>query len=139
MKPPSKRLQSNPREKDSDPKSPPNAIRYSVFEPNQRQYIILLCALAGLFSPFSAFTYFPVIKYISSDLKVSLQLINLTVTIYLVVQGIFPAFFGDLADQIGRRPIALEAPSIVIANLTPPHNRSRYIGAMLTGFIQMNL
>ncbi|TLD26569.1 hypothetical protein PspLS_05200 [Pyricularia sp. CBS 133598] len=89
---------------------------YTVFEPYQRRFAVLLCALAGFFSPFSAFTYFPAIEYISEDLGVSNQLINMTITVYLVVQGIVPAFFGDLADQIGRRPVYLVILAIYAAS-----------------------
>ncbi|KAK7748373.1 hypothetical protein SLS62_008636 [Diatrype stigma] len=80
---------------------------YSVFTPSQGRLIVFMTALAGFFSPFSAFIYFPAVNYISADLHVSVQLVNITITAYLLVQGVVPAFFGDLADQIGRRPVYL--------------------------------
>lgn len=80
---------------------------YSVFTPMQVRLIVFMAALAGFFSPFSAFIYFPSVDYISADLHVSVQLVNITITAYLIVQGVVPAFFGDLADQIGRRPVYL--------------------------------
>lgn len=80
---------------------------YSVFSPTQVRLIVFMAALAGFFSPFSAFIYFPSVDYISADLHVSVQLVNITITAYLIVQGVVPAFFGDLADQIGRRPVYL--------------------------------
>ncbi|KAI1329429.1 putative major facilitator superfamily transporter [Xylariaceae sp. FL0255] len=84
---------------------PVPTIEYSVFSPTKRRLVLIMCAAAGFFSPFSAFTYFPAIEYIAKDLGVSLQLINLTITLFLVVQGIAPAVIGDLAHQIGRRPV----------------------------------
>lgn len=39
------------------------------------------------------------------DLGVSVALINLTITCYLVMAGLAPAFMGDLADRDGRRPV----------------------------------
>lgn len=80
---------------------------YTLFEKGSRRTIVLLCAVAGFFSPFSAFTYFPALDYIGEDLGVSLQLMNLTITMFLVVQAVAPAILGDLADQIGRRPVYL--------------------------------
>lgn len=80
---------------------------YSVFTRRQGRLIVFMTALAGFFSPFSAFIYFPAVNYISADLHVSVQLVNITITAYLLVQGVVPAFFGDLADQIGRRPVYL--------------------------------
>lgn len=40
----------------------------------------------------------------ANDLGVSVTLVNLTATSYLIVAGIAPAFMGDIADQGGRRP-----------------------------------
>ena len=37
---------------------------------------------------------------------------NLTVTLYLVVQGIVPSFFGDMAETLGRWPVYLLSFSI---------------------------
>lgn len=39
------------------------------------------------------------------ELNVSMQSVNLTVTSYLVVQGISPLFWGSLSDILGRRPV----------------------------------
>lgn len=80
---------------------------YTLFDKSSRRIIVLLCAVAGFFSPFSAFTYFPALDYIGEDLGVSLQLMDLTITMFLVIQAIAPAILGDLADQIGRRPVYL--------------------------------
>lgn len=84
-----------------------SAPPYTVFSKTSKRIIVLLCAIAGFFSPFSAFTYFPALEYMATDLGVSLQLMNLTITVYLVIQGVIPAVLGDLADQIGRRPVYL--------------------------------
>lgn len=52
------------------------------------------------------------------DLNVSIQQVNLTITSYLVIQGIAPLIWGPLSDTIGRRPIYLASFSIyVIANI----------------------
>lgn len=84
-----------------------SSIEYSAFDTKSKRYIVLLCALAGFFSPFSAFTYFPALEYIGGDLKVSLQLMNLSITVFLVIQAVAPPLLGDIADQIGRRPVYL--------------------------------
>ena len=85
--------------------APVRAAPYSVFGIGARRTIVALCALAGFLSPFSAFTYFPALEYMAEDLGVSLQLMDLTITMFLVVQGIIPAVLGDIADQVGRRPV----------------------------------
>ena len=77
---------------------------YSVFSNRQRKFIISMVACAGFFSTLSANIYFPALNALSRDLKVSNSLINLTLTSYMVFQGLAPTIFGDLADMIGRRP-----------------------------------
>lgn len=69
----------------------------------------------GFLLPFSALTYYPALEYMATDLDVSLQLMNLTITVYLVVQGVVPAVLGVLADQIGRRPVYLLVLMVYVA------------------------
>lgn len=88
---------------------------YSVFTKRDRRGIVLLVALAGFFSPLSANIYFPALNYIASDLDVSLVLMNLTITAYLICQGLVPFMVGDLADHLGRRPVYLAVFVIYLA------------------------
>jgi multidrug resistance protein len=78
---------------------------YTVFTSRQITFIIFIAAFAGLMSPLSATTYFPALNILAHDLKVSNASINLTVTTYMIFQGLVPAIFGNLADSIGRRPV----------------------------------
>lgn len=82
----------------------PSGPAYSVFSPRQRKFIVGMVACAGFFSPLSANIYFPALNALSRDLKVSNELINLTLTSYMIFQGLAPTVFGDLADMTGRRP-----------------------------------
>lgn len=83
----------------------PSGPAYSVFGDRQRKFIVFMVACAGFFSPLSANIYFPALNALSRDLKVSNELINLTLTSYMIFQGLAPTVFGDLADMAGRRPI----------------------------------
>lgn len=80
---------------------------YSVFTTREKRFIILLTATAGFFSPLSANIYFPALNSLAADLHVSETLINLTLTSYMIFQGIAPTLVGDLADAAGRRPAYL--------------------------------
>ncbi|KAK5467736.1 hypothetical protein LTS15_000709 [Exophiala xenobiotica] len=82
-------------------------VPYTAFRPAQKRVIVFLVAIAGFFSPFSAFIYFPALDLIASVLNVSIQLMNLTVTMYLVVQGVVPSVFGEISENVGRRPVYL--------------------------------
>ena len=81
--------------------------KYSEFTKSQKRWIILLVALASMFSPMSSFIYYPAIPTIAKALAVTITLVNLTITSYMVVSGVTPAIVGDLADVIGRRPVYL--------------------------------
>ncbi|KAM0796071.1 chloramphenicol resistance protein [Usnea florida] len=82
----------------------PSRPVYSVFSDRQRKFIVFMVACAGFFSPLSANIYFPALNALSRDLKVSNELINLTLTSYMIFQGLAPTVFGDFADMTGRRP-----------------------------------
>ncbi|KAI0971083.1 major facilitator superfamily domain-containing protein [Xylaria arbuscula] len=76
---------------------------YSIFDKRQKWLIILITSTAATFSGFASNIYFPALSTIAHDFNVSLELINLTVTSYLILQGIAPSFWGPLSDVKGRR------------------------------------
>lgn len=77
---------------------------YSIYTQRQKNFIVFMSALGGFFSPLSANTYLPSIPSLATFLNVSPSLMNLTVTAFLIFQGLAPSFYGDLADIMGRRP-----------------------------------
>ncbi|KAL9622299.1 MAG: hypothetical protein Q9160_003310 [Pyrenula sp. 1 TL-2023] len=81
-----------------------NGPPFSVFTRQQKRFIVVMASWAGFFSPVSGNIYFPALNSLSQDLNVSISLINLTLTSYMIFQGLAPAFIGDLADKAGRRP-----------------------------------
>ncbi|KAI0387209.1 MFS general substrate transporter [Hypomontagnella monticulosa] len=78
---------------------------HSVFSPRTKVFLVLMTVFSTLFSPFSSFIYLPAITPIAASYGRSIADINLSVTIYQVMQAVAPLFFGDLSDQIGRRPV----------------------------------
>lgn len=60
-------------------------------------------ANAHIVSGFASNIYFPALPTFASDLNVSVELVNLTVTGYLIFQGIAPSFWGPVSDVKGRR------------------------------------
>ncbi|PFH57176.1 hypothetical protein XA68_15405 [Ophiocordyceps unilateralis] len=77
---------------------------YSVFTTWQKRAIALGAAGAAFFSPLTAMVFLPALTAIARDLGVTIPEINLTITTYMVFQGITPMFIGSLADSGGRRP-----------------------------------
>ncbi|OTA99020.1 hypothetical protein M426DRAFT_325526 [Hypoxylon sp. CI-4A] len=76
---------------------------YSIFDKRQKALIILLVSTAATFSGFASNIYFPALPTIARDLNVSVELVNLTVTSYLIFQGIAPSLWGPISDARGRR------------------------------------
>ncbi|KAJ5152654.1 Major facilitator superfamily domain general substrate transporter [Penicillium canariense] len=89
---------------------------YSSYSSFQKGYIVFTAAGAGFFSSLSAQIYFPALNTLAEDLNVSASLINLTVTSYMIFQGIAPMFIGSFADQAGRRPAYIICFIIYIAS-----------------------
>ncbi|KAK7006037.1 MFS general substrate transporter [Favolaschia claudopus] len=76
---------------------------YSIYAPTEKWLIVCLISFGGLFSPLSANIYFPAIPTLAAAFHKSIELINLTVTLNMVFQGITPMFWSTIADTYGRR------------------------------------
>lgn len=93
-------------------------VPYSVLGRHQKHVILFIAGFAAMFSPLSSFIYYPALSNIAQDLHTSLGRINLTITSYMIVSGIVPAMWGDVADQVGRRPVLMAMFLIyIIANI----------------------
>lgn len=80
---------------------------YSVFSDTSRLYLTYLLGFINVLSTLTATIYFPLIPMLSSHFAVSIQAINLTVTLYAGCQALSPPIFASLADCYGRRPVLL--------------------------------
>lgn len=78
---------------------------YSVFSSRVKMFLVVMTVFATFFSPFSTSIYFPAITPIATEYARSISDLNLSVTTYQIMQAVAPLFFGDLSDQIGRRPV----------------------------------
>jgi hypothetical protein len=63
---------------------------YSAFTIWQKRYIVIMVTWAAFISPASANTYLPALNALQQELKVSTTLINLTLTSYMIFQGLAP-------------------------------------------------
>ncbi|KAL6716027.1 hypothetical protein ACLMJK_006989 [Lecanora helva] len=77
---------------------------YSVFSVPQKRMIVLTASLGAVFSPMATTIYLPALNQLSRDLHVSSTLINLTVTTFLILQGLAPMMIAGFSDTAGRRP-----------------------------------
>ncbi|KAK9481158.1 major facilitator superfamily domain-containing protein [Lipomyces japonicus] len=91
---------------------------YSLFTGKTLTAIIGIASITSFMSSFTVTIYFPELNEIATDLGVTTELINLTVTVYFVLQGFAPVLWSSLADSIGRRPVFAMTYSIyVVANV----------------------
>ncbi|KAG6028626.1 hypothetical protein E4U40_000918 [Claviceps sp. LM458 group G5] len=94
--------------------SPPLAP-YSVLTPWEKRGVVLGASCTALLSPLTAQIYLPALTQLSKDLHVTDTQINLTITTYMIFQGITPMFVGALSDSGGRRPAYLACFILYIA------------------------
>ncbi|KAJ7252085.1 major facilitator superfamily domain-containing protein [Mycena haematopus] len=76
---------------------------YSIYTQSEKWFIVSLISFGGLFSPLSANIYFPAIPTLAIAFNKSIELINLTVTLNMVFQGLSPMVWGSISDTYGRR------------------------------------
>lgn len=87
---------------------PPHSVQseeppYHILSKKQKWNLVILVSLAASFSPLSSNIYFPAMDAISVALGVNSSLVALTITVYMVIQGIAPSFLGAFSDSWGRR------------------------------------
>ncbi|KAG5972598.1 hypothetical protein E4U55_000788 [Claviceps digitariae] len=77
---------------------------YSVLTPWEKRSVVLAASCMAVSSPLTAQIYLPALTQLSRDLRVTDSQISLTITTYMIFQGITPMFVGALSDNGGRRP-----------------------------------
>ncbi|OAA72550.1 Major facilitator superfamily domain, general substrate transporter [Cordyceps fumosorosea ARSEF 2679] len=89
---------------------------FTIFDKRQKWFIVFLvsvaatctspspkCSLPQVLPPLASNIYFPALPAVAADLDVSMELATLTVTSYLVLQGLAPSLWGPVSDVRGRR------------------------------------
>ncbi|KJZ79855.1 hypothetical protein HIM_00569 [Hirsutella minnesotensis 3608] len=87
---------------------------YSAFSRSTKLWVTIMVTISSVISPMTANVYYPVLNALADDLDVSISLINLTLTSYMILQGLSPTVFGDFGDMAGRRPAFIVAFSIYL-------------------------
>lgn len=101
-------------------------VPYTIFDTRQKWLIVCIVSVAATcpslpppsppclhpwlthpppapVSGFASNIYFPALPAVAADLRVSVELVTLTVTSYLVFQGLAPSVWGPVSDVRGRR------------------------------------
>ncbi|KAK7206618.1 major facilitator superfamily domain-containing protein [Myxozyma melibiosi] len=91
---------------------------YSIYVGGERLALVIVAGIAVFMSSFTVSTYFPELPQIARELGVSNEKINITVTVYFIMQGLTPMLWCSLADSIGRRPVYIATYTVfLIANI----------------------
>lgn len=115
----------------------PSSVPYTVFSKAQKWYLTFLLGYLTLASSLTATIYFPLINLLSAQYNTSIQAINLTVTLYVVFQGIAPSFFSPLSDTWGRRPVFIVTFSIyTLASIGLAFTSQNYAALLLLRAVQ---
>ncbi|OAP62311.1 hypothetical protein AYL99_04514 [Fonsecaea erecta] len=80
-----------------------NQRPYSAFSNRAKWFIVTMTAMASFFSPLSGQIYYPVLPILTRTYHLSSSLINVSITTYMVFQGLAPSFMGTFSDASGRR------------------------------------
>ncbi|KAK3675121.1 hypothetical protein LTR78_005055 [Recurvomyces mirabilis] len=81
----------------------PSSAPYSIFSPKTKMFIVFAVSISSLISPFGATTFYPALDVLAEDLNVTPTLINLSLTTYMIAQGIAPSLIAGMSDNSGRR------------------------------------
>jgi len=68
-----------------------------------RMKIFWLCAIPGFLMPFASSIFIPVIPVINAEYQPSDVVATLTISIYSLLSGIVPMFWGPLSDKYSRK------------------------------------
>ncbi len=78
---------------------------YTIFVRGELWLICITAASFAFFSTISSPIYVPAIPVFKDHFHVSTELINLTIVVYSIFQGLTPGIFASIADIFGRRPV----------------------------------
>ncbi|KAI1203691.1 major facilitator superfamily domain-containing protein [Nemania serpens] len=110
---------------------------YSSTTRSRLRQLQLLLGFATITSPLTATIYFPLLPLLRKHFNTSAQAINLTLTIYIIFQGISPVIFGPLSDYRGRRPLFLITLLLyVIGNVGLSINQRSYAALLVLRAVQ---
>lgn len=76
---------------------------YHVFSSRRIRAIVVLVSLAATLSPLSSSIYLPALDNIAQSLNISYEKATLSVTLFMILQGIAPSIWGPISDFKGRR------------------------------------
>ncbi|KAE8147520.1 MFS transporter [Aspergillus avenaceus] len=104
-------IQESAKEQKVEDDSPQSAAEeeppYTLLSEKEKIIAIVIASFSAFLSPVSASIYFPALNTLADQLHVSTHEINLSITVYMICQGLAPSLVGNYSDIRGRRPALL--------------------------------
>ena len=69
--------------------------------------LIIILACLSMLGAFSTDTYLPSFPSIAAEFQIGLDVVQQTLTVYLLAMAVMTLFHGTLSDAVGRRPVIL--------------------------------
>ena len=119
------------------PANDPSAVAYTTFTKAHKRLVTVILISTMLASPLTATIYLPLLPLLATHFHVSIQAINLTITLYIIFQAISPLIFATASDSFGRRPILLITYAVyTVASLGLALNKSSYAALLVLRAVQ---
>ncbi|CZS98789.1 uncharacterized protein RCO7_09134 [Rhynchosporium graminicola] len=113
------------------------SIPYTTLSVRYRWYLTYLLGYLCLASSLTANIYFPLITLLAAHYLTSVQSINLTITLYILIQGIAPSIFSPLSNSFCRRPVYIFSFAIyTAASIGLAFSGDSYIALLLLRALQ---
>jgi multidrug resistance protein len=88
---------------------------YTAYSNSTRWFIVAVTGAGAFFSPLSGQIYYPVMPTLVKNYGLTTSAINISITTYMIFQGLAPSFMGTFADASGRRPAYILAFAVYTA------------------------
>jgi multidrug resistance protein len=85
-----------------------------TFSNKKKNWILFQVGLAGFFGPLSSTIYVPALLDIATNLNTTLNMVNLTISLFILFYGVAPMVWAPLSERLGRRPIYITTLSLYI-------------------------
>ncbi|KAL4808393.1 major facilitator superfamily domain-containing protein [Aspergillus unguis] len=75
----------------------------STLTKSQKHFILFIATLVSFFSALSSRIYYPILPTLVENYSLTTTLLNLSITTYMLLQGVAPVLVGPFSDKYGRR------------------------------------